>query len=81
MAYCSNCGDKLVLSSDVALSTDKLDVTHYTHFCSTCKLYWHLHISGIGVVLSASDTANVGMDLSKQLLKDLKAKVAELEAK
>ena len=78
MAYCANCGGKLVLS-DPLLTKDLLSTDHYLHYCGTCKYYWHLHFLGKKVVLSASDIADVGLKVCSSLVTDLEAKIIELK--
>ena len=56
--YCPNDAGKLVAVDNDKLLSQTSQAEYWTHQCPTCKIYWHLHLSGSEVVLIAtkSDT-------------------------
>jgi len=80
--FCANCGNELQLVSDnLLLSEDRQGGDYYTHYCSFCPVYWHLHIHGGGVDLISThqDQEVASNRITEGLVGELKKRVAKLE--
>ena len=77
--FCPNCASKLKPVEEI-LSQDNWGGDYYTHVCSTCPAYWHLHISGDTVNLISTKSQEIA---SKKIVRDLvtvlKEKATKLE--
>lgn len=72
--YCPNCRRALKPVNEV-LSKDLLNGDYFTHYCSGCTTYWHLHIHGDSqVVLIATTGEQVA---SNKIINDLKFELSE----
>lgn len=82
--YCATCGNELqIVTNDMLLSEDLWGGDYYTHYCSVCPAYWHLHIHGDGncVLIATNSDQIASKRISDELLAKLKEKVAKLEKK
>lgn len=78
--FCANCGQALEPVEDI-LSQDLDGGDYYTHHCSGCNTYWHLHLHGSGVDL-ISTRANqfiASKSIKENLLLELQNRISELE--
>jgi len=71
--FCPNCANTLE-AVDKILSQDLQGGDYYTHFCSNCKTYWHLHIHGESVDLISTTGQFIA---SKKIVDDLKIELGE----
>ncbi len=77
--FCPNCANELQAVDEI-LSQDNWDGDYYTHYCSICPAYWHLHISGSEVNLISTKSQEVASNkITKDLVTALKDKVTKLE--
>jgi len=73
--YCPNCAGNLeAADNEKILSQDNWGGDYWTHFCSKCKTYWHLHLSGSEVVLMATKQEQPA---SIRIVDDLKVELGE----
>ena len=70
-----------IVSDELLLSEDLQGGDYYTHYCSVCPAYWHLHIHGGGVDLISTHMNQeiASKRISDELLAKLKEKVGKLE--
>ena len=66
--FCPNCANELQAVDTDFISQDNWGGDYYTHHCSTCPAYWHLHISSGDVVLIETKAQEIA---SKRIVKDL----------
>lgn len=78
--FCANCGQALEPVDDI-LSQDLDGGDYYTHHCSGCDTYWHLHLHGGGVNLisTGGDQEITNKNIKDNLVLELKERVVELE--
>lgn len=77
--FCPNCASELEPVEEI-LSQDNWGGDYYTHYCSVCPAYWHLHIGGDNVTLiSTKGQEVVSNKITKDLVAVLKAKATKLE--
>ncbi len=73
--FCPNCRSELLAVDNDKLLSQTLDGGEYwTHQCSTCKTYWHLHLAGSEVVLIATKSDQIA---SIKIVDDLKIELSE----
>jgi len=74
--FCPNCSGKLKpVDTEKLISQDLIGGDYYTHYCQTCKTYWHLHIHSGNV-----DLISTGADqkiASKRVVNDLAVELGE----
>ena len=77
--FCPNCASELKPVEEL-ISQDNWGGDYYTHYCSICPTYWHLHISGDTVNLIFTKSQEIA---SKKITQDLaivlKEKATKLE--
>ncbi len=67
--FCPNCASALEpLDTKELISRDNWGGDYYTHYCSICPAYWHLHISGDTINLISTKSQEIA---SKKIVKDL----------
>lgn len=77
--FCAYDGFVLGLAKDL-LSQDLNGGNYYTHYCSECNTYWHLHIHGDGVdLISTRADQRIAKVIKNDLLIKLKERVSGLE--
>lgn len=72
--FCPNDAGKLVAVDNDKLLSQTSQAEYWTHQCSTCKTYWHLHLNGDDVVLVATKSDQIA---SKQIKTDLKTVLSD----
>lgn len=76
--YCPNDAGKLVAVDNDRLLSQTSQADYFTHQCSTCKTYWHLHLTGSDVVLIATKTDQVAI---VKIVSDLKTVLVDRVSK
>ena len=81
--YCATCGSEVQIVTDAQLlSEDLWGGDYYTHYCSVCPAYWHLHLhrdGSVSLISTGADQEIASKRISDELLIKLKAKVSNLE--
>ena len=79
--FCPNCASELqAVSNEDFMSQDNWSGDYYTHYCSTCPAYWHLHISDGTVNLISTKSQEIASNkMTKDLVTVLKEKATKLE--
>ena len=77
--FCPNCASKLE-PVDELLSQDNWGEDYYTHVCSTCPAYWHLHISdGVDLISTRANPFIASKGIKDNLVSEPKSRVSKLE--
>lgn len=80
--FCPNCAGGLqAVATEELISQDLDGADYYTHHCSTCGTYWHLHLHGGGVDLISTKGNQfiASKSIRDNLLVELQNRVSELE--
>ena len=79
--FCPNCASKLEpVDTEKLMSQDNWGGDYYTHYCSGCPAYWHLHISGDTVNLISTKSQEIASNkITEDLVTILKEKATKLE--
>ena len=74
-----NCSEVLKPVKNI-LSQDLNGGDYYTHHCSRCNTYWHLHLYGDSVdLISTRENPEINKAVKDGLLIELKKRVSALE--
>ena len=72
--FCPNCKGAIVPADNERLLSATPMAEYWTHQCTGCKTYWHLHLAGDDVVLVATKSDQIA---STKIVDDLKIELSE----